>query len=180
MATSLMNTVLGGASTSRVNMNLREDKGWSYGAGTGIVNAKGPRFFYAIANVQSDKTAASLQELMKEINGFLTHAPITEEELAKAKKNSTLSLPGQWETGGAVLGSLAQMVQYDLADDYFDTYASNIRAVSKQEAEAAAKKVIFPNSLVWVVVGDKEKVQANLDALGYGKAILIDSEGNRL
>ena len=180
MATILMNTVVGGAATSRVNMNLREDKGWSYGAGTGIVNAKGPRFFYAIASVQSDKTAASLQELMKELNGFLTFAPITEKELAKAKKNSTLSLPGQWETSGAVLGSLAQIVQYDLAEDYFDTYASSIRAVSREEAEAAAKKVIFPDSLVWVVVGDRAKVQANLDALGYGNAVVIDSEGNQL
>ena len=180
LPTILMNDVLGGSSTSRINMNLREDKGWSYGAGTGIFNARGQRFFYALANVQSDKTAASLEELMKEITAFLDKSPINEEELAKAKQNNTLSLPGQWETGGAVLGSLAQIVQYDLAENYFDTYANNIRSVTQGQAENAAQKVIFPNSLVWIVVGDKDKVQSNLDALGYGKAILIDSEGNRL
>lgn len=180
IATILMNDVLGGSSTSRVNMNLREDKGWSYGAGTGIYNARGQRFFYAIANVQSDKTAESLAEVMKELNGFLTSSPISSEELAKAKKNNTLSLPGQWETGGAVLGSLSQIVQYDLPRDYFDTFADTIRAVTKEQAEAAAQKVIHPDSLVWVVVGDKASLQEKLDNLGYGKAILIDSEGNRL
>jgi zinc protease len=178
--TILMNEVLGGSSTSRVNMNLREDKGWSYGAGTGIFNARGPRFFYASANVQSDKTAASIGEMMKELTGFLSAQPITAEELAKAKQNNTLSLPGQWETGSAVMGSLSQIVQYDLAADYFDTFADTIRSVTLDQAEDAATQAIHPNSLVWVVVGDKATVQANLDALGYGKAVLIDSEGNRL
>ena len=134
-ATGLMNTVLGGASTSRVNMNLREDKGWTYGAGTGVFNARGPRFFYAISSVQADKTAAAVQEFMGEMNAFLTDQPITQEELAKAVQNSTLSLPGQWETGGAVMGSLSQIVQYDLDADYFDTYADRIRSVTVKEAD---------------------------------------------
>ena len=180
IATIVMNDVVGGMTTSRINMNLREDKGWSYGAGTGIVSAKGQRFFYAIANVQSDKTAPSLAEMMKELNSYKTTAPITEAELAKAKNNNTLSLAGQWESGGAVLGSLSQIVQYNLPEDYFDTYADDIRSLTVDDVKQAADKVIFPSSLVWVVVGDKEKVQDNLDALGYGKAILIDSEGNRL
>tara|TARA_R110002072_G_scaffold13418_12_gene56297 strand:- start:60544 stop:63291 length:2748 start_codon:yes stop_codon:yes gene_type:complete len=178
--TILMNEVLGGASTSRVNMNLREDKGWSYGAGTGIVNARGQRFFYGIANVQSDKTAESLSEMMKELTAYKTDRPITTEELAKAKRNNTLSLPGQWETGGAVLGSLSQIVQYDLAENYYDTYADTIRSVTEEDVTAAAAKVVHPGSLVWVVVGDKKTVAEKLDGLGYGKAILIDSEGNRL
>ena len=180
IATMLMNDVLGGSSTSRVNMNLREDKGWSYGAGTGIFNARGPRFFYASTSVQSDKTAASVREMMKEFEAFISDTPITAEELSKAKQNNTLSLPGQWETGGAVLGSLSQIVQYDLAPDYFDTFADTIRSVSLEQAEAAAQQVLHPSSLVWVVVGDKAIVQENLDELGFGKAILIDSEGNRL
>ena len=178
--TTLMNNVLGGSATSRVNMNLREDKGWSYGAGTGVFNARGPRFFYALSRVQSDKTAESVEELMKELRAYLDDQPIQQIELDKAIKNNTLSLPGQWETGAAVMGSLSQMVQYDLPADYFDTYADNLRSVTVENAKAAANLVISPESLVWVIVGDKNLIQTKLDALGYGKAILIDSEGNRL
>jgi zinc protease len=161
-------------------MNLREDKGWSYGAGTGVFNARGPRFFYALSRVQSDKTAESVEELMKELRAYLDDQPIQQNELDKAIKNNTLSLPGQWETGAAVMGSLSQMVQYDLPADYFDTYADNLRSVTVENAKAAANLVISPESLVWVIVGDKNLIQTKLDALGYGKAILIDSEGNRL
>jgi zinc protease len=178
--TGLMNTVLGGSSTSRINMNLREDKGWSYGAGTGVFNARGPRFFYALTSVQSDKTAPAIAELMKEMNAYLSDAPITQAELDKAIQNNTLSLPGQWETGGAVMGSLSQIVQYDLAPDYFDTYAETLRSVTVAQAREAASQVIFPDSLVWVIVGDRQVIQAELNELGYGQAILIDSEGNRL
>ena len=180
IATRLMNEVLGGSSTSRVNMNLREDKGWSYRASTGVFNARGPRFFYAIASVQSDKTAESVAEVMKELYGYLGDSPITEEELDKAIQNNTLSLPGQWETGGAVMGSLSQIVQYNLAPNYFDVYADKLRSVSVEEAIGAAKKVVNPQALVWVIVGDQNLVQTKLDELGYGAAILIDSEGNKL
>jgi zinc protease len=180
VATMLMNESLGGAFGSRVNMNLREDKGWSYGAGTGVYDARGPRFFYAIASVQADKTAESISEVMKELEGFLGDQPITEDELNQAIQNNTLSLPGRWETGNAVMGSLAQLVQYDLAPNYFDLYPDKVRSVTVDDAIEAAQKVVFPDSLVWVVVGDRSEVQTKLDELGYGVAILIDSEGNRL
>ena len=178
--TTLMNEVLGGSSTSRVNMNLREDKGWSYGAGTGVFNARGPRFFYAIASVQSDKTAESVAEVMKELYGYLGDNPITQAELVQAVQNNTLSLPGQWETGGAVMGSLSQIVQYDLAPNYFDVYADKLRSVTVEQAMEAAGKVVDPAALVWVIVGDQNLVQEKLNGLGYGDAIIIDSEGNRL
>ncbi len=78
------------------------------------------------------------------------------------------------------MGSLSQIVQYDLAPDYFDTYAETLRSVSVEDAKQAASKVIFPNSLVWVIVGDRSVIQKKLDNLGYGQATLIDSEGNLL
>ena len=78
------------------------------------------------------------------------------------------------------MGSLSQIVQYDLAPDYFDTYASKLKSVTVTDAKQAASQVVFPNSLVWVIVGDKSQVQNKLSDLGYGEAILIDSEGNRL
>lgn len=173
IATGLMNAALGGASTSRINMNLREDKGWSYGAGTGVFNARGPRFFYALTSVQADKTAESITELMNELTGYLNDQPMTQEELDKAIQNSTLSLPGQWETGGAVMGSLSQIVQYDLPADYFDTYAERLRTVTLEDAHEAANKMVFPNSLVWVVVGDKNVVLDKLNNLGFGDVVVL-------
>ncbi|MEM7279540.1 MAG: pitrilysin family protein, partial [Pseudomonadota bacterium] len=172
-----MNDVLGGDFTARVNMNLREDKHWAYGAYTFMLDAKGQRPFIAYAPVQTDKTAESMAELKMEMTDIIGDRPPEESELARVRNNNTLSLPGRWETGAAVAGSLAEMVRFGLADDYWRTYPDKVRALAVDSVSAAARDVIKPDRLVWVVVGDREKIEPRIRELGYGEIRLIDTEG---
>lgn len=178
IAIETMNNILGGDFTSRVNMNLREDKHWSYGSATFLWNARGQRPFIGYAPVQTDKTKESMMEVLKELRDINGSRPITNEEFAKVQSNQMLQLPGSWETMGAVGGSLAEIVQYGLADNYYQMYAERIRALKLAEAQAAAKKIVHPDHLVWVVVGDRAKIEAGIRELGYGEIHLIDTEGN--
>lgn len=180
IATEVMNDIIGGMSTSRINMNLREDKNWSYGAYTGLVSARGQRAFYMLTSVQTDKTSESIAEVMQELRAYISNAPATAEELHKTVTNNTLSLSGTWESAGAVLGSISQIVQYGLPDDYFATYATEMAALELGEVQRIAAKLIDPDALVWVVVGDRSKIADGLNQLGYGEVILIDADGNRL
>ncbi len=173
-----MNTVLGGAFTSRVNMNLREDKHWAYGAGTIPLAARGQGPFVAYAPVQSDKTKESMVEVDKELRAILGPRPVTEPELATAQKNQTLSLPGQWETIGAVGGSLNEIVTFGLPDDYFSTYPRKVRALTVSDLTKAAQKAVHPDQLVWVVVGDRSKIESSIRELGWGEIQLLDVDGN--
>jgi zinc protease len=174
-----MNTVLGGQFIARVNMNLREQKHWSYGAGTVLWDARGQRPFLAYASVQTDKTAESVQELVKEFRGIRGEKPITPEELATAQSSLTLTLPGEWETSRAVSRSIAEIVRFGFDDRYFDTYAGKVRALGVKDLEEAAR-IVRPESLVWVVVGDRAKIEPGLRALGLGEIRPIDADGNAL
>ncbi|MFZ1699274.1 MAG: pitrilysin family protein [Pyrinomonadaceae bacterium] len=177
LAIESMNTVLGGAFVSRLNMNLREDKHWSYGAQSIALPAKGQRVFLSFAPVQTDKTKESIAEVQKELKGISSDNLITAEEMARAKGTLTKSLPGQWETGGAVLGSIGQIVQFGLAPDYFSTYSGNIAKLSLNDLNQAASTVVKPNSLVWVIVGDLAKVESGIRALNIGDVHVIDADG---
>ena len=114
---------------------------------------------------------------MKELRAYIGDSPVTKEELANSISNNTLSLPGRWETAGSVLGSLSQIVQYGLDDDYFDTFADDIRSLKTEEVARVSKKLIHPDSLVWVVVGDRKMIEPALNELGFGKVRVINSEG---
>ena len=177
VAQEVMNTILGGQFIARINMNLREDKHWSYGAGTSFMDASGPRPFIGYASVQADKTKESIQELLKEFKGIRGGRPATAEELATAQASLTLSLPGQWETARAVLGSISEIVRFGFDDRYFDGYAGRVRGVKLEEVTRAAQ-VIDPERLVWVVVGDRKKIEAGLRELGLGEPRAIDADGN--
>ncbi len=179
IAEQVMNAALGGQFTSRVNMNLREDKHWSYGAGTFFWDARGPRPFLAYAPVQTDKTKESVRELLKELRAIRGERPITAEELRAAQDNMTLSLPGYWETAGAVLGSLAEIERFGFDDRYYDGYAAKVRAVSLGDVAAAAQ-VIRPDRLVWVIAGDRARIEPGLRELGLGAVRAIDADGNVL
>jgi zinc protease len=179
-AIQLMTDVFGGGSTARINMNLREDKHWSYGAYSGVVSAKGQRAFYIIASVQTDKTKESIAESMKELRSFLGDNPATGEEVLTKKTALTQSLAGTWETASAVSGSISQIVQYGLPDDYFKTYGEQVDKLTQSQVIRASQKVIKPDNMVWVVVGDRAKVEAGLAELGYGEVIGIDADGNLL
>jgi zinc protease len=178
IAIDAMNTILGGAFTSRINMNLREDKHWSYGSGSLVFNARGPQPFLAYGIVQTDKTKESMIELNKELRDILGPRPASADELAKVQSNMTLELPGSWETNNAVIGSIAEMVRFDYSGDYFETFVKKIKSLNLDNISNAAKKVVHPDNLTWVVVGDRSKIEAGIRELGYGDVKLIDSNGN--
>ncbi len=171
-----MNTSLGGAFTSRLNMNLREDKHWAYGAFSFVRDGRGPGLFTVLAPVQTDKTKESFVEARRELTEVVGTRPLDARELGLARRNLTLSLPGRWETGQAVEQSLAEIAAYGLPDDYYATYATRVNALSQADVQRAAVKVVRPGSLTWVVVGDRAKVQAPLESLGL-KVRVIDADG---
>lgn len=180
VALEQMVSILGGDFTSRINMNLREDKHWSYGAGGFVLGAKEERPFIMYAPVQTDKTAESVTELRKEITEFLTTRPATQEELDKVKTNQVLSLPGQWETNSAVNNSVANLVRYNLPDDYYKKYDQNVRSLSLSELHEVGKEVVKPEAVNWFMVGDRAKIASKLDELGFDEIIEIDADGKPL
>ncbi|MFA6596330.1 MAG: pitrilysin family protein [Ignavibacteriaceae bacterium] len=180
IAINLMNDILGGNFTSRINMNIREDKHWSYGARSIFVGAKGQRPFLAYAPVQSDKTKESIIEIQKELTGITGEVPIKDDELNFVVTNQVNSMAGSWETGNAVRGSLSEMVRFGLPDDYFSTFAGKVKAATKAELMDAAKKAIHPNQLVWVVVGDRAKIEQGLKDMNLGEVKYMDADGNEV
>jgi zinc protease len=150
IAVETMNEIIGGSFTSRINMNLREDKAWAYGARTLLLDTASQRPFIAYAPVQTDKTMESMAEIKRELIEYLADSPATDEEINKVKSNNTLSLPGRWETASAVLRDINEIVTYDLPDDYWDTYADSVRNLSAAQIVAAADAVIKPENLMWV------------------------------
>jgi zinc protease len=179
-AIETMNQILGGTPTSRLNLNLREDKHWSYGSFSFFRDARGQRPFMAYAPVQTDKTVDALAELRKELAGIVEQRPPTADELARAQSSLTLTLPGSWETSDAVAASIDDIVTFGLDDRYFDHYAERIRAQTLETVSAAAKETIHPGQLVWVVVGDRSKIEPGIRQLGLGDIKLIDADGKPL
>jgi zinc protease len=177
VAIQTMNSVLGSDFSSRVNMNLREDKHWAYGAYTFFRDARGQRPFVAYAPVQTDKTKESLMELNKELRGIVKGRPIEPAELARAQASLTLTLPGSWETMGALSGAIADIVSFGLDDRYYDTFADKVRAQTIQSLSQIADSVIHPDQLVWVIVGDRSKIETGIRELQLGEIRLIDSDG---
>ena len=178
LAIEAMNQVFGGDFTSRLNMNLREDKGWAYGSYSFLVDARAQRPFIVYAPVQTDRTADSIAEIRRELRGYLGDRPATEDELSRVRDGNTLSLPGRWETIGAVSGSLSEMVRYDLPDDYWATFATRTEALGLADVAAQADRVLRPDNMIWVVVGDLTEIRDDLEALGLGDIQRIDTDGN--
>ena len=174
----VFNTALGGAFTSRINMNLREDKHWSYGAGSGVRTGIGPRMFSASAGVQSDKTVESLAEIRKELSEVTGARPMTETELNAVKANIIQGMAGGWETNGAVMGELTRMVVYGLPENYYDRYADQVRATTVRDAADAARTVVGSGPTTWVVVGDAAAITDKLKALNIGTVTVVDNYGN--
>ena len=180
IASETMMTVLGGQFTSRINMNLREDKHWSYGAGGLVWNAKGQRPLIVYAPVQTDKTSESVKELMLEVGQYVGDKPITAEELEKANSNNILGLPGQWETNGAVAGSINSIVKYNLPDDYYQTYDQEVRNLTLEKVRETGTTMIHPSELNWFIVGDKAKIIEGLEGIGFSEIVEIDADGKPL
>jgi len=177
IAIQAMNDVLGGLSSSRINMNLREDKGWSYGAYSLIVDARGQRPLLAYAPVQTDKTSESVEELFDEMYQITGERPPTGEELSIVKDSNTLSLPGRWEAAADVLASLGEVVRFDLPDNYWSDFADRVNSLTVQQVSQAADTYLRPDEIAWVVVGDREKIEPGLRELGFDEIRLINSDG---
>jgi zinc protease len=175
-AFNTFNDAFGGAFGSRMNMNLREDKHWSYGAASLTLDARGQRMWVVYAPVQTDKTRESMIEVQKELRSVVDDRPITAAEIQEAKDRQTRTLAGRWESSGSVSGALAEIVSFDLPADYYSTFAQKIRAVTSSDVLAAVSKLITGRK-VWVVVGDRAKIEAGLRELNLGEIRLIDGDG---
>jgi zinc protease len=177
IAIEAMNDGLGGLFLSRINSNLRENKHWSYGTTSLLWGARGQRPWLTLAPVQTDKTKESLEEVNKELRGIIGDHPLTQEELSVVQDNETLSLPGSRETQQEVGNSINELVQFGLPDDYYETYAGKVRALKPADVEAAAKIIVHPDNLIWVVVGDRSKIEAGVKELNLGELRFLGSDG---
>ena len=178
---TVLNAVLGGQFSSRINMNLREKKGYTYGAYSHFHFRLGPGPFEAECSVQTDVTKEALVELVNEITEITGKRPVTAEELAFAKERIVRGFPAKFETTSGVAGTLMGLVLYDLPADYFATYQSKVEAVTAADVERVAKKYLNPGGLTIVVVGDRAKVEKPLRSLPFARVInALDPEGNPL
>jgi len=175
-----MNDILGGSFTARINMNLREDKHWSYGARSLIFDAAGQRPFVVYASVQTDKTKESMAEIQKELTAIRSRGsrPPTYDELAKIKDKKTLTLPGRWETNRAVMADIVEVVRFGLPDDHWNTFAGEVRELTLEDVRQQADRVLQPDHMVWVIVGDKAQIMEGIRELGLGEIRHIDADGN--
>ena len=168
-----MNYAIGGSFTARLNMNLREDKSWSYGVRTRLGDAKGQRAMLVTAPVQTDKTSESMAEIVTEYADYLSTKPITQDELAKGKASKTLRLPGQFETLGALKGGVSGIVTYDRDLDYLNQLPALLDEPSLTQVQAKAQKYIKPNQWTWLIVGDLSKIEEPIRALDLGEVKVI-------
>jgi predicted Zn-dependent peptidase len=162
----VMNTILGGSFTSRLNQNLRETHGYTYGAFSMFDLRLAPGPFSAAAGVQTDKTADALREFFKELEAV--RKPVGSEELTKAKNYIALGFPGEFESIGDLSRHTEELIVYKLPDDYFERYIPNVQAVSADAAQQAAMKYIQPSRMAVVVVGDRKTIEAPVRALNLG------------
>ena len=175
---SAFNALFGGNFTSRVNMNLRENKGWSYGSRSMMISGRGPRTFLISAPVQTDKTKDALVELRKELTDIVDRRPPTNAELNTVRTNTLLGLSSRWETTDAVLGTLQDIHLNNLPQDYWAKYADTYRNVTPAEIEATAKTIIPNQNHVWVIVGDRAKIEKGVRELNIGEVHVVDADGN--
>jgi predicted Zn-dependent peptidase len=159
------NDVIGGF-LGRINLNLRENKGWAYSTGSGVNERIDRLLIRLIAPVQTDKTGAAIAEIRKELQGFLGADGVRPEELVWSTQSNARELPGMFETSGAVLEGIAKIVNFKRPDDYFVSLPARYKAMTAADINKAARAAIDPAKFVWVVVGDASKVRPQLDPLG--------------
>ena len=160
------NEVLGGSTTSRLTEDLRETKGWAYYAGSQVPLVRENVPLLIFAPVQTDKTGPSVQSALADIRTYLTNKGTTPDELRQAVNSQVLSLPGEFETSGALLGALMRIASLHRPDDYYVRLPDRYRALTAADLDQAARSAIDPAKLIWVVVGDAAKVRPQLDSLG--------------
>jgi zinc protease len=177
MALQVMNFILGGHFQSRLNANIREEKGYSYGVSSGFSYGKGPGPFRAGGDIVSDKTDAALVEFMKELRGIQGGRPVTDEEMQTAKDTLIQRLPGQFASVQSVAGAITGIYLQGLPEDYYQNYAKNVRAVTKEDVLRVAKQYVDLGRLNIVVVGDLKSIEGPLKATGLAPIVVLDPYG---
>jgi zinc protease len=177
----IMNGVFGGGFEARINMNLREDKHWSYGMRSGIrQNTSGDQYIAVSGSVQTDKTMESMQEIMREYEEFVSTRPADQDEVDRVKLNRTRSLPGNFATNRGFLASIIASDSYGLPHDYAETRGARIDAVTMDAVNERARDTVDPNQLTWVIVGDLAQIEDKVRSLEYGDFEVWDAFGNRI
>jgi zinc protease len=175
-ALEVMNSELGGLFSSRINLNLREEHGYTYGASSFFIFRRTQGFFAVGGGIRTDATAPAVTEIFKEIHRMMD-TPIAPEELSLAKDSQARSLPGLFESGGESAGALAQIFVYDLPADYYSKLPERFSSVTAAEAEAVAKKYLHPDQMILICVGDRAKIQPELEKLDLGAIEIRDADG---
>ncbi|MEZ5291239.1 MAG: pitrilysin family protein [Vicinamibacterales bacterium] len=170
-ALDVLNTMLGGSFTSRLNQNLREKHGYSYGAASVFDMRRSAGPFFATAGVQTDKTAPALREFFNELNGMLK--PIPADELQKTKNYAALSFPREFETTGQLAAKLEALAVYDLPDDLYAKYVPAVQAVTAADVARVAKQYLLLDHLAVVIVGDRASIEAPVRATGLGPVTVV-------
>lgn len=166
-ALEVMNTILGGSFTSRLNQNLREDKGYAYGAGSGFTYLPAPGPWYASSSVQTHSTGPALAEFMNELRRM--HEPIPEDEIDRARNFLAMRYPAGFQSVSGIASRLAEMVQYDLPADYFNRYVDNILAVTRTDVERVARQYIDVDNVTIFIVGDRTVIEEQVRQQGLGE-----------
>jgi zinc protease len=171
-----MNTDLGGLFSSRINMNLREAHGYTYGAFSFFAYHRAPGPFIAASDVRTDVTAPATIEVFNELRR-MRETQLTPAELALSKDSIARSLPGRFERGTDAAASFAELFTYDLPLDYFSSLPARINAVTVEQAQAIAQKYIVPEKMIVLAVGDRAKIEEDMKKLNLGKAEIRDTDG---
>jgi zinc protease len=177
-ALQVLNMILGGQFQSRLNANIREQKGYSYGVNSSFSYGKGPGAFRAGGSIVSAKTDLALVEFMKELNGIIGQRPITDEELKTAKDSLIQGLPQRFSSVSAINTSITTLLVQGLPDNYYQSYAQSVAAVTKEDLTRVANLYIDLNHLAIVIVGDRSSVEAGLKATNIAPITILDIEGN--
>jgi zinc protease len=172
-----MNSELGGLFSSRINLNLREEHGYTYGAGSSFVYRRSLGYFAVGGGIRTDVTAPAVAEILKEIRRMMDE-PMKPEELSLAIDSQSRSLPGMFETNNGEAGALSEIFVYNLAPNYFSTLPERLNAVTADAAEMVAKKYLHPEQLILVCVGDRAKIEPELLKLDLGAVEIRDADGN--
>ena len=170
-----MNNVFGGTFGARLNMNIREEKHWSYGAASVLYGARGQRPFLAYASVQEDRTADSIAEMLKELNGMTGDRPVSDGELEKVKAQQILELPGAHETMNAVGGLYSDLLQLGLPLDYYNGYVRRVSELTAADLESHAKDLLQSKNMIWIVVGDRALLEEPLRNLKIGDIVVKEA-----
>ncbi len=179
-AMSIVNGVVGGSFLSRLNQNLREDKHWAYGAESNFTAQQFFGMFSVSTSVQTDKTAASLHEIDRELRDLLSIRGLTATEIRQAKDADIFTLSRNLNSAESMANLYAEVIRFDLDDSFWNGHADRVEAMTPGQFERAAAKLVRPDEMTWIVVGDLAKIEASVRQLGLGSVEVIDANGKRI